>query len=216
MARRKPPEGFQDEPVKLIFASDVHFRGAQCVQSRNRRTTSLIMAIDRKVQRKGENLSFTARDARKMAETVLSVLQSVGSPSRTLPNAPTRQDAPVAHPAREAPRGRVGSNEAEAIGEASPAADSGVSDKLVSTAAIDQIRKELYPLGRVEAMKRLESLEPDLHAAITRAAVRAISPLEIMHVGQELVDHVYETAIWGALIAVEAMRRASHDLWRGT
>ena len=189
MARHKLPEGFQDQPVQILYVTDVKFRGVQCVQSRRRRSPSLVMAIDRKVQKKSENLSFTAYDARRMAETVMAVLQSDGGTKRRAGHAAQAEGQPL-------------STAVAGVGGAD------------GDPTINHIRQELYALGRTEAMRQLESVEPDLYVAITHAAVRAISPLESMHVDEEMVDHVYNSVIWGALVAVEAVRRASLDLWK--
>ncbi|HEV2294525.1 MAG TPA: hypothetical protein VGR35_11770 [Tepidisphaeraceae bacterium] len=89
-----------------------------------------------------------------------------------------------------------------------------MAKQLIDEATIEAARERVLKGGFLPAARIVCKEEPDLHYAISRIAVEALSGLEGMPLEAQDAAH---RAVWeGALLAVESYRLAHYRLWRGT
>jgi hypothetical protein len=93
------------------------------------------------------------------------------------------------------------------------------NDRLITEELIKAVQKDLYRLTISEALRRLETFEPDLCYAIIRWADDALKHLDAD--AEYTVDtvaraNIHEAVQWSCLVAVDAVHRAYRQLWKDT
>lgn len=89
-----------------------------------------------------------------------------------------------------------------------------MAKQLIDEATVEAARERVLKHGYLPSARALCKEEPDLHYAVSRISVDALSGVEC--VPSEAHDAAHR-AIWEAvLLAVESYRLAHYRLWRGT